>query len=179
MPEIYVHAVEGRTLEQKRALVRDITAGQSSVFVEVPVVRLQTLGGVLVDDETRQPIAGLAIELIGSSSDPLGGLVGTKAVSGPDGRFAIPDVARGEYFLRIVDQPASSIGAIAAKALEGDGRDKSPRVLSLSAEAKAEWKTFYDSRVREQSESGNPMFGDTFPETQVPTGPEDQGGVGS
>ncbi len=25
MPEIYVHAVEGRTLEQKRALVRDIT----------------------------------------------------------------------------------------------------------------------------------------------------------
>ena len=26
MPEIYVHAVEGRTLNQKRALVRDITA---------------------------------------------------------------------------------------------------------------------------------------------------------
>ena len=26
MPEIYVHAVEGRTLGQKRALVRDITA---------------------------------------------------------------------------------------------------------------------------------------------------------
>jgi 4-oxalocrotonate tautomerase len=26
MPEIYVHAVEGRTLDQKRALVRDITA---------------------------------------------------------------------------------------------------------------------------------------------------------
>ena len=25
MPEVYVHAVEGRTLEQKRALVRDIT----------------------------------------------------------------------------------------------------------------------------------------------------------
>jgi 4-oxalocrotonate tautomerase len=25
MPEIYVHAVEGRTLDQKRALVRDIT----------------------------------------------------------------------------------------------------------------------------------------------------------
>jgi 4-oxalocrotonate tautomerase len=26
MPEIYVHAVEGRTLDQKRALVQDITA---------------------------------------------------------------------------------------------------------------------------------------------------------
>jgi 4-oxalocrotonate tautomerase len=26
MPEIYVHAVEGRTLDQKRALMRDITA---------------------------------------------------------------------------------------------------------------------------------------------------------
>lgn len=26
MPEVYVHAVEGRSLEQKRALVADITA---------------------------------------------------------------------------------------------------------------------------------------------------------
>jgi 4-oxalocrotonate tautomerase len=26
MPEVYVHAVEGRSLEQKRALVQDITA---------------------------------------------------------------------------------------------------------------------------------------------------------
>jgi 4-oxalocrotonate tautomerase len=26
MPEIYVHAVEGRSLDQKRALVREITA---------------------------------------------------------------------------------------------------------------------------------------------------------
>jgi 4-oxalocrotonate tautomerase len=25
MPEVYIHAMEGRTLEQKRALVRDIT----------------------------------------------------------------------------------------------------------------------------------------------------------
>ena len=25
MPEIYVHAVKGRTLEQKRALIKDIT----------------------------------------------------------------------------------------------------------------------------------------------------------
>ena len=26
MPEIYVHAVEGRTLDQKRGLIQDITA---------------------------------------------------------------------------------------------------------------------------------------------------------
>jgi len=26
MPEVYVHAIEGRSLEQKRALVKDITA---------------------------------------------------------------------------------------------------------------------------------------------------------
>jgi 4-oxalocrotonate tautomerase len=25
MPEVYVHAIEGRTIEQKRALVKDIT----------------------------------------------------------------------------------------------------------------------------------------------------------
>jgi 4-oxalocrotonate tautomerase len=25
MPEVYVHAVEGRTLDQKRALIKDIT----------------------------------------------------------------------------------------------------------------------------------------------------------
>jgi 4-oxalocrotonate tautomerase len=32
MPEIYVHAVEGRTLAQKRALVRDITAAVVAHF---------------------------------------------------------------------------------------------------------------------------------------------------
>lgn len=26
MPEVYVHAIEGRTLDQKRALIQDITA---------------------------------------------------------------------------------------------------------------------------------------------------------
>jgi 4-oxalocrotonate tautomerase len=43
MPEIYVHAVEGRSLEQKRALVRDITAavvkhfdvGPDAVMVQI------------------------------------------------------------------------------------------------------------------------------------------------
>jgi 4-oxalocrotonate tautomerase len=36
MPEIYVHAVEGRTLEQKRALVRDITAAVVKNFAVSP-----------------------------------------------------------------------------------------------------------------------------------------------
>jgi 4-oxalocrotonate tautomerase len=36
MPEIYVHAVEGRTLEQKRALVRDITAAVVKHFNATP-----------------------------------------------------------------------------------------------------------------------------------------------
>ena len=36
MPEIYVHAVEGRSLEQKRALVRDITAAVVQHFDVVP-----------------------------------------------------------------------------------------------------------------------------------------------
>lgn len=43
MPEIYVHAIEGRTLDQKRALMRDITAavvknfnvGPESVMVQI------------------------------------------------------------------------------------------------------------------------------------------------
>jgi 4-oxalocrotonate tautomerase len=36
MPEIYVHAVEGRTLDQKRALVRDITAAVVKNFNVAP-----------------------------------------------------------------------------------------------------------------------------------------------
>ena len=36
MPEIYVHAVEGRTLDQKRALVKDITAAVVKHFNAAP-----------------------------------------------------------------------------------------------------------------------------------------------
>jgi 4-oxalocrotonate tautomerase len=43
MPEVYVHAVEGRSVEQKRALVKDITdavvkhfkVGPDAVMVEI------------------------------------------------------------------------------------------------------------------------------------------------
>ena len=36
MPEIHVHAVEGRTLDQKRPLVRDITAAVAKNFAVAP-----------------------------------------------------------------------------------------------------------------------------------------------
>jgi 4-oxalocrotonate tautomerase len=36
MPEVYIHAVKGRTLEQKRALVKDITDAVVKNF-SVPV----------------------------------------------------------------------------------------------------------------------------------------------
>jgi 4-oxalocrotonate tautomerase len=60
MPEVYVHAVEGRTLEQKRALVRDITEAVVRHFkVEPAAVMVQIVesprhnkakGGVLFSD---------------------------------------------------------------------------------------------------------------------------------
>jgi 4-oxalocrotonate tautomerase len=60
MPEVYVHAVEGRTLEQKRALVRDITEAVVKNFnvaadrVMVQIVESprdnKAKGGVLFSD---------------------------------------------------------------------------------------------------------------------------------
>ena len=60
MPEVYVHAVEGRTVEQKRALVRDITEAVVRHFkVEPAAVMVQIVesprhnkakGGVLFSD---------------------------------------------------------------------------------------------------------------------------------
>jgi len=60
MPEVYVHAVEGRTLEQKRALVKDITDAvvrHFSVPPEVVTVEImespkthKAKGGVLFSD---------------------------------------------------------------------------------------------------------------------------------
>jgi 4-oxalocrotonate tautomerase len=60
MPEIYVHAVEGRTLEQKRGLVRDITEAVVKHFnVSADRVMVQIVespkenkakGGVLFSD---------------------------------------------------------------------------------------------------------------------------------
>jgi 4-oxalocrotonate tautomerase len=60
MPEIYVHAVEGRSLDQKRALVRDITAAVVKNFnVTADAVMVQIIesskdnkakGGVLFSE---------------------------------------------------------------------------------------------------------------------------------
>jgi hypothetical protein len=111
-----------------RASLRGITPDQSSVFVEVPMIHLQSLGGMLVDDETRKPIGGLTVELLAPRPDLIGAtnilVQGMKAISGTDGGFSFPDVPRGEYFLRIADKPEPAIGEIPAKELAGDGRDK-------------------------------------------------------
>ena len=63
MPEIYVHAVKGRTLEQKRALVKDITDAvvkNFSVPVDAVVVEIvetepnsKAKGGVLFSERRR------------------------------------------------------------------------------------------------------------------------------
>jgi len=60
MPEVYVHAVEGRTLDQKRSLVKDITDAVVRHFkvppeaVMVQIMEspkdLKAKGGVLFSD---------------------------------------------------------------------------------------------------------------------------------
>jgi 4-oxalocrotonate tautomerase len=65
MPEIYVYAVEGRTLDQKRALVQDITAAVVKHFKVAPeTVMVQIVespkynkakGGVLFSERDTPP----------------------------------------------------------------------------------------------------------------------------
>jgi 4-oxalocrotonate tautomerase len=66
MPEVYVHAVEGRTLDQKRALVKDITDAvvrHFAVPADAVVVQImespktdKAKGGVLFSDrDARKP----------------------------------------------------------------------------------------------------------------------------
>jgi predicted SnoaL-like aldol condensation-catalyzing enzyme len=38
------------------------------------------------------------------------------------------------------------------------------------------WDVLQDEATQEQSKSGNPMFGDTFPEAHVSTGRQERGG---
>jgi 4-oxalocrotonate tautomerase len=62
MPEVYVYAVEGRTLDQKRALIKDITDAVVRNFkVDPEVVMVQIMespkthkakGGVLFSERT-------------------------------------------------------------------------------------------------------------------------------
>jgi 4-oxalocrotonate tautomerase len=63
MPEVYVHAVKGRTLEQKRALVKDITDAVVKNFnapadaVVVSIIETEATskakGGVLFSEMKR------------------------------------------------------------------------------------------------------------------------------
>lgn len=60
MPEVYVHAVEGRTTEQKKALIQDITnavvknfgVNRDAVLVEIVETSLdnKAKGGVLFSE---------------------------------------------------------------------------------------------------------------------------------
>ena len=100
-----------------------IATGQESVRVDLPIAKLQSIVGTVVDDETRKPIPGLQV----SAVDPHGNSV-TSAPTGPDGSFFLRDLPQGEYFLRIADKPEASIQSIPAKALEGVGRDKALKV---------------------------------------------------
>jgi 4-oxalocrotonate tautomerase len=67
MPEVVIYAVEGRTTEQKRGLVKDITAAVSknlNVPVDTVVVTInetskenKAKGGVLFSDMSAPPVA--------------------------------------------------------------------------------------------------------------------------
>src|SRR5262249_60501064 len=71
MPEIYVHAVKGRTLDQKRALVKDITdAAVKNFSVPVEAVTVEIVeseptakakGGVLFSEMRRRANADRAV----------------------------------------------------------------------------------------------------------------------
>ena len=64
MPEIYIYAIEGRTLDQKRALIQDITSavvknfGSDPFNVVVQIVETpshnKAKGGVLFSDKTEK-----------------------------------------------------------------------------------------------------------------------------
>lgn len=94
---------------------------QSDAYVEVSLKKLENIQGVIVDDASRKPVQGLAVEAIENSGPHR---AEANAVTGPDGSFAMMQLRQGEYFLRISGGPAPIIGEIPAKALEGDGREK-------------------------------------------------------
>lgn len=103
-----------------------VIATQETVLAEVLLSRLQGIQGVLVDDASRKPVEGLAVEIVQAQSQVISLMPGqrTKTLSAADGRFAFAELPQGEYFLRISGKPAVSIEEIPAKDLEGDGRDK-------------------------------------------------------
>ncbi len=120
-------SAQARGYEHGQTRVANLAPGQSTVYVEVALTKHESVSGALVDDDTREPIAGVDIELIAHRAD-LPGLDLTmsvaKTVSMPDGTFTIADVPRGEYVLRLTAKPSPAIAEIPAKDLEGDNREK-------------------------------------------------------
>ncbi len=110
--------------------VASISAGQASVYVEVSMPRMLSLTGRLVDDETREPLAGVDVSLV---SYPRGmgkpaSRYHDRAVTDADGRFLIKDLFPVDARLRISAPPAATIREIPAKELAGDNRDKALEV---------------------------------------------------
>src|SRR5262249_11279135 len=110
MPEIYVHAIEGRSIEQKRALVRDITDAVVRHFnVKPEAVMVQIMespkdlkakGGFLFSD--RPP--GLALGQNARGANPGGGdwdrgpvgasVVASGRATAPAGAHSLLNVSR-------------------------------------------------------------------------------------
>lgn len=75
--------------------VASVSAGQPSVYVEVALTRLQSISGRLVDDETREPLAGIDVDLTSIGPGMAGreaSRYGDHAVTDADGRFVVPNL---------------------------------------------------------------------------------------
>jgi hypothetical protein len=97
-------------------------------------VRPRVLARLLKPDAPGAGLAGLLL----SAMPPSVPHAWSEPGMGPEGEEAYHDL----------------LGNLLSLEFEDVGRDKSPRVLSLSPEAKARWKAFYDARSHEQPDSG-------------------------
>ena len=93
-----------------------VAAGQeATVQFALSVGRLSRVGGTVVDS-TGKPVASAMATL----QSPNGGVTGvgmTGSMTGPDGAFAIPNVAPGDYVLNV--QPINRVGGDAPIAESG------------------------------------------------------------
>ena len=108
--------------EQGASVTRRVPDGDV-LEIELGLAKLQTVSGILVDDETRKPIPALQVIVVDGEGKSV-----MSSASGPNGAFVLRTIPQGEYFLRIADQPRPLIREIPAKVLEGDGRDKALEV---------------------------------------------------
>jgi hypothetical protein len=106
-------------------------ADQNTGFIEIALDRLAEIRGRLIDDATREPIAGLTMALVRASdqavsTSPMGSA--PPSTIGADGAFSFKRVYRDDYYLRIQSKPSVRVEEIPAKALEGENREKALKV---------------------------------------------------